>query len=131
MINTIFGNNLMRLRKEHKLTRQAFADVLKLPVTTVAGYETAGREPKFSLLIKIADYFGVSIDNLIRKNDIAFKTVNNSVTLEIPENLSKEEVQKVLTLHNELLKTAQDAVERAFAKNEDVPITLIAHAQNI
>lgn len=126
MIETVFGKNLMKLRKDRKLTRQAFADEMKLPVTTIAGYETAGREPKFSLLIKIADYFGVTVDSIIRGNNIAFKTADNSVKLEIPENLSKEEVQKVLTLHNELFKTAQDAVERAFAKNEDVPITLVA-----
>lgn len=131
MIETAFGKNLMKLRKARNLTRQAFADALQLPVTTVAGYETAGREPKFSTLIKIADFFNVTVDNLIRENNIAFKTADDSVKLEIPKSLSKEEVQKVLTLHNELFKTAQDAVERAFAKNEDVPITLIAHAPAI
>ena len=67
MIETTFGNNLIALRKNKGLTRQAFADLMNVPVTTIAGYETAGREPKFKTLIKISKYFGVSIDDLLQK----------------------------------------------------------------
>lgn len=90
MKETVFGDNLTRLRKERKLTRRAFADAFQLPVTTVAGYETAGREPKFSLLIKFADFFNVSIDNLVRdsnfnKDDSKRQVLYNANLLKLPD----------------------------------------------
>ncbi len=60
-----FGEILASIRKEHDATQEELADYLKVSRSTIAGYETRGREPEYYLLIKIADFFGVSIDTLL------------------------------------------------------------------
>ena len=39
---------------------------------TISRYENGEREPSISDLIKIADYFGVSLDYLVGRSDIRF-----------------------------------------------------------
>lgn len=63
---TAFQRNLRFCRKEAGILQQDFAQMLGIPVTTLSGYENGGREPKFSLLIKMADIFGVTVDDLVR-----------------------------------------------------------------
>ena len=67
MRNT-FGNSIATLRKASGYSQKELAEKLGINANTYIGYETAGREPKFATLIKIADFFGVSIDALIRGN---------------------------------------------------------------
>ena len=64
---TAFHENVIFCRRLLGMTRQALADALEIPVTTVAGYETAGREPKFKTLVKLTNFFGVTADELIRE----------------------------------------------------------------
>ena len=84
---TAFGKNLSRLRKSARLTQKELAEKLGINVNTFIGYETAGREPKFETLIKIADFFGVSTDELLkpRSNDTANK---NACDVTVPCSLS-------------------------------------------
>lgn len=103
MIETVFGNNLKRLRGINKMTRQAFADAMNLPVTTVAGYEIGGREAKYKTLIKLADFFGVSIDDLIRGDEEA--TVLNSV------RMAAEKHERRLATLNKLADFFEDTID--------------------
>ena len=64
---TGFQKNLILYRKAADLTQKELAEKLNVSPTTLAGYENAGKEPKISTLIKIADFFGVSTDDLIRE----------------------------------------------------------------
>ena len=58
--------NIMRkLRKERKLTQKELAEKLGIGESTYCGYENFSREPSYELLIKIADFFGVSLDYLL------------------------------------------------------------------
>ena len=77
MTNT-FGKNLSALRKAARLTQKEVAEKLGVNVHTFIGYETAGREPKYDLLIKIADFFGVSIDDLIRGKSTNKTEIDNA-----------------------------------------------------
>ena len=93
MTNT-FGKNLSALRKAARLTQKEVAEKLGVNVHTFIGYETAGREPKYDLLIKIADFFGVLVDDLIREkstektgNDEAKRALIESVLALPPERL--------------------------------------------
>lgn len=62
-----FQKNLILYRKMSGLTQKELATKLQISPTTLAGYENAGKEPKVSTLIKLADFFGVSVDNLVRE----------------------------------------------------------------
>lgn len=47
------------------MTQKEVAEVLEMPKSTYAHYEDGSNEPKISVLIKIADYYNVSVDWLI------------------------------------------------------------------
>ena len=60
----IIGRRLKELRKEKKLRQSDVAEHLNVSRQTISKYERGEREPDYYMLIKIADYYGVSIDFL-------------------------------------------------------------------
>ena len=56
---------LKELRKATGIQQQEAAKKLGIPGSTYAGYERGEREPRIDVLIKLADYFDVSVDYLI------------------------------------------------------------------
>ncbi|MFP7153791.1 helix-turn-helix domain-containing protein [Weissella paramesenteroides] len=56
---------LKELRKQRYCTLQNVADAIGVSNGTVANYENEKREPNIATLIKLADYFDVSVDYLI------------------------------------------------------------------
>lgn len=62
---------LKELRKAKGLSQQRLATDLNTNQNTISRYETGEREPGISELIKIADYFHVSVDYLIGRSNIS------------------------------------------------------------
>lgn len=63
---------LKELRKKRRITQQRLAIDLNMSQNTVSRYENGNREAGYAELIKIADYFGVSIDYLLERTDCPF-----------------------------------------------------------
>lgn len=57
--------NLKKIRKEQKLTQSEVAKKLNIDYTTLGRYENGISEPNITTLIKLADFFHTTIDNLI------------------------------------------------------------------
>ncbi|AAU22983.1 helix-turn-helix transcriptional regulator [Bacillus licheniformis] len=65
-----FGDRLRELRKMRpNLSQKKLGEHLGLAESTISMYEQNRREPEYEILIKIADYFDVSIDYLLRGTD--------------------------------------------------------------
>ncbi len=62
-----FAENIKFLRKRRNLSQADLAQQLELTRTTLAGYEK-NIQPPFKILIRFTEFFGVSIDALIRYN---------------------------------------------------------------
>lgn len=60
-----FGSNLRKIRKDNKISQMKLGEQLGYGYTTIANYESGRNEPSIDVLIKIADYFDVSMDYLI------------------------------------------------------------------
>ena len=60
---------LKDLRKQHNISQLKLAMDLQLNQNAISRYETGVREADYSTLIKIADYFDVSIDYLLERTD--------------------------------------------------------------
>ncbi|MGI5892868.1 MAG: helix-turn-helix transcriptional regulator [Bacillota bacterium] len=60
----MFAQRLKQLRQQHKLTQQQLADATGVGRATLAHYEAGTSEPGLTNLIKLADYFGISLDSL-------------------------------------------------------------------
>lgn len=65
----LFAQNLKTLRKAHGLTQIAFAQQFHIANGTIAMWETGKREPDFATTMRIADFFGVSVDYLLGRDE--------------------------------------------------------------
>lgn len=67
-----FNEIFKDLRTKKSVTQLAIAEYLGVTPRTIRFYETGERKPDFDGLIKLADYFEVSLDYLVgRSNDPA------------------------------------------------------------
>ena len=60
---------LAELRKSRKISQLKLAMDLNMNQNTISRYETGKREADYATLIRIADYFNVSIDYLLERTD--------------------------------------------------------------
>lgn len=60
---------LKELRTNAHMTQKMMADYLQIDRTTYVKYEKGLSEPNFATIIRIADYFSVSVDYLIGHNN--------------------------------------------------------------
>lgn len=56
---------LRELREKRGLSMKDAADLLNMPYTTYVNYEKGTREPNIQALFRLANFFGVSIDDLL------------------------------------------------------------------
>ena len=62
-----FGKNIRKIRIAKKMTQTAFADLFDLKRTALGSYEEGRAEAKIDTVIKIADHFKLTLDQLLRK----------------------------------------------------------------
>jgi transcriptional regulator with XRE-family HTH domain len=60
------GRNIKNLRKFKNINQEKLAEDLSIPRGTLCGYEAGTREPDLETTIKIADYFKVTLDDLVK-----------------------------------------------------------------
>lgn len=65
----LFNRRLKDLREDSDKTQEDLAKYLNVSRTTIANYELGYREPPYSLLIKVAEYFNVSTDYLLGRTN--------------------------------------------------------------
>ena len=75
MTKLSFGKKLMLLRKEKELTQLELAKILGIGANNIARYET-NRFPSVDILLKIASFFNVSLDYLLKENGINIQDKN-------------------------------------------------------
>lgn len=66
---SVFSERLIQLRKEKKLSQAVVAKEIKTALRGYQSYEYGDAEPKLSILIRIADFFDVSLDYLAGRID--------------------------------------------------------------
>lgn len=65
----ILNERLKKLRAEKNVTQQKVADALGVTVGNVQKFEYGTARPKLDNVIKIADFFDVSLDYLVGRTD--------------------------------------------------------------
>ncbi len=78
-MNTYFAQRLRLLRKERGLTQEGLAALLNIKRSIIGAYEEGRAEPSLTRIKEIADFFSVSIDNLVINNNGS--TVHNNLRL--------------------------------------------------
>ena len=61
-----FSENLKMLRSQNNVTQQDIANLCKTTTATVSRWENGVNEPDIYTLILLADYFEITIDELVK-----------------------------------------------------------------
>jgi len=88
-----FSTSLRYYRKQKNWSQETLAEILEVSTRTVQILESGDRLPSLTLLIRIADVFDTSIDDLLCLEN---RTKNNLCN--IISNMSKDEKQLVIQL---------------------------------
>lgn len=114
----MFQIKLKQLRENNGLSQRAFAEIFGIAQSTVGMWESGKREPDFTTVQKIADYFDVSIDYLLGREEEQLPELNNK---------DQKEIQKILDETKEQL-LSQDGLmfDGVPATEEDVQKIIMA-----
>lgn len=74
-----FSERLRAVRSERGYTQYSFADALGTPRQNVQGYETAGKFPKYEMLVRMTKLLGVSADYLLGIDTGTIPTIQKSI----------------------------------------------------
>ena len=93
-----FGKNIKKIRLIKKLSQAAFAELFGLKRSSIGAYEEGRAEPKLEMIIRIAKYFGVSVDSLVNSE----LTVNELYGLDVLDSYLESGFSSTAGLMNEL-----------------------------
>lgn len=95
-----FKDRLVQLRKELNLTQTDFAEKIGFSRTAVSAWEIGRNEPSNEDTIKIADFFGVSVDYIIGKtNNRKGESSSSAIVLvygTIPAGIPMEMIEDII-----------------------------------
>lgn len=63
------GEQINNLRKQHGLSQDDFVNLFNVSRQTISNWENGKSYPNLEMIIKVSDYFKISIDELL-KNDV-------------------------------------------------------------
>lgn len=100
----LLGENLKGLRKKKGLTQEQLADVLGVSPQAVSRWESEATYPDIAMLPAIANYFDVTLDDLIGMDKIKDESNIDEIFKEYKINFSQGRVDKNIELLGEALK---------------------------
>ena len=72
----MLGEKIKKYREEKKMTQVEVADVLGVKPATISKYEAGTLEPNIESLKKLAELFGVSVDELLKEDEFDISKIN-------------------------------------------------------
>jgi len=67
---TDLQSNLIDLRREKNLTQKDVAEKIGVSASAIGFWETGINEPKATYLMKLANFFGVTVDELLGRDEL-------------------------------------------------------------
>jgi transcriptional regulator with XRE-family HTH domain len=125
-----FGQRFARLRKEKGLTQESLAKTLGVSSQAVSKWETDASMPDIALLSPLSDALGVSIDELLGKEEETVKVLPNPT----PEELDKKVFRiKIISEDGDVVKVnlPLGLVRIMVESGEEVTISGNASLKNI
>lgn len=65
------GENIKKLREENKMSMMQLAKILNVSDAGICKWENGQHEPKASYIVAIANYFGITTDELLGRENYA------------------------------------------------------------
>ncbi len=99
----MLGDKIKQLRKNKNINQKEFAEILNIPVSTLANYENNHRQPNIETLKKISKYLDIPIANIIDNTDKSLTIRNNELKIIDKEESVNEYFEKYLFSFLDLL----------------------------
>lgn len=94
---TVFGERMRILRQNLGISQQQVADKLNISRNLLSNYERGIRQPDYQMLVRLADFYEVSLDYLLGRSD-TYKTQN------VCTDRETEIINRVLRLSDESIR---------------------------
>lgn len=137
----MFRIKLKELREKKGISQYRLADELKLSQSAIGNWEAGKREPDFATIQRIADYFGVTVDYILGREEMKFSEVRKGggkwipvyghiaagIPIEAIEDIiDYEEISEEMLRHGEYvaLQVKGDSMEPKIAEGDTVIIRL-------
>lgn len=94
------AQNLKYLREQRGMNQDELAKFLKTSRSTIANWEVGNKEPRLRMLVNIAEYFGVTLDDLVLKDlrpPIPLYSINIRY-LRMRNGITQEQIAELLEL---------------------------------
>lgn len=95
----MFAKRLINLRENNNLYQADLAKIFNVEQPTVSQWENGKRIPDSEMLVRIANYFGVSVDYLLG---------NDTKSTDNEKELKEIEALKQLLIRNDFMHSSED-----------------------
>ena len=112
LMSELFGNNLRFLMKQKRDNQESIADLIGRKRSAVGSYVRGESSPNADVLIRLADYFGVSIDRLLRED----LTISDKYPRKEPKVGSMTELQE--TYETSAGQQTEQAIKHLYSQVE-------------
>ena len=106
------GRNIKHLRKSNKQTQEDLGNILGLSKTAIVNYENAQRKISLEHIVKLCNFYEITVNDIIGYNDTAQKNKQETFDLidkwreEFPEEIfSKNEIKLLIDFAKLLITT--------------------------
>lgn len=72
----MIGKRIKELRTKRKVTQEELGKIVGVTTSMIGMYEIGARNPSFEVIEKIADYFGVTVDYLLGRENASVTPAN-------------------------------------------------------
>lgn len=103
----MLGDKIRTLRKEKRVTQQELANAIDVVQSTIGMIESGKKTGSTQTLLKIADFFGVTVDYLLSEDD---KKNEEDVTQIKLSKKAEKDIEKALAQTLEDLSNTQDGL---------------------
>ncbi len=112
-----FGSNLEKFRKEHKISQSKLGGALGITQQMISSYEKDISSPNIETLIKIADFFEISIDRLVGHVAKSENPESHKVQFDyLYDSFSIEDKERCILILKALLLDREKANEKLLKK---------------
>ncbi|MDF2590411.1 MAG: helix-turn-helix transcriptional regulator [Anaerocolumna sp.] len=108
-----FGSNLEKIRKEKKISQAKLGNALGITQQMISSYEKDISSPNIDSLIKLADYFQVSIDSLVGHIAVTEDPESlRSRVIRMFDTFTHEDKERCLLILNTLLLDREESYDK-------------------
>lgn len=92
------GRNIRKARKAAGLTQKRLSELCGVHVNTIQQYELGKREPRIEMLVRIADVFGLTV------NDFVYEDPNGKIVrLRKRSRITQEEIADAMNFTSQMI----------------------------